>query len=278
VRAPIVIKIGGGEGIDLPPIVEQAGALVRTGERVVLVHGGSRETTRLGERLGCPPRFIESPSGHTSRRTDAETLDVFTMACAGRINKRLVAALRAEGVDAIGLCGIDGGLWRAERKSAVRAVQDGRIVLIRDDLTGRVVEVDAGLLNMLVEGGRTPVLSPPGVTAEGAAVNVDADRSAAATAAAIGASELLLLSNVPGVLRDPADAASLISGEDGLEKVRAAARGRMKNKTLAAEEALVGGVERVVIGSAIGSDAIERARAGEGTVLLSESLRAASRS
>lgn len=261
-----VIKIGGGEGIDLAPILEEAAQLVRRGERVVLVHGGSHETNELSAQLGHPPRTITSPGGQTSRRTDRRTLDIFTMVYAGRINKRVVEDLRRLGVDAIGLSGIDGGLWTGERKTAIRAVEDGATIIIRDDLSGRVVAVDAQLLRTLMETGRTPVLTPPAITADGVAINVDADRAAAATAAALGARTLLLLSNVPGVLADPADPGSLIEDATDLDAVRAAASGRMKNKVLAAEEAITGGVERVVIGSANGVAAIERAIAGRGTV------------
>lgn len=267
-NSTIVIKIGGGEGIDLGPILEEVASLVRAGQRLVLVHGGSHETNVLAERLGCPPRFITSPSGHVSRRTDRATLDVFTMVYAGKINKAVVERLRSLGADALGLSGLDGGVWRAVRKDAIRAVKDGRTTIIRDDLTGRVESVDAPLLRLLLDAGRVPVLTPPGVTAGGVAVNVDADRAAAATAAALGASELLLLSNVPGVLRDPADPASLIRSaeEAGLDAIRAAAGGRMKNKVLAAEEAIAGGVGRVIIGCANGDGAVARARAGAGTL------------
>ncbi len=264
----IVIKIGGGEGIALEPVMDEVAGLVRAGTRVVLVHGGSHETNVLAERLGHPPQFITSPSGHTSRRTDRATLEIFEMIYCGKINKGVVEGLRRRGVDAIGLSGIDGGLWRGARKGAIRAVQDGRVVIIRDDLTGTVESVDVDLLNVLMERGRTPVLTPPAITDDGVAINADADRAAAATAAALGASELLLLSNVPGVLRDPGDASSLIARASGadLSAVREASQGRMKNKVLAAEEAIAGSVGRVVIGSANGVDAIARARAGAGTV------------
>jgi acetylglutamate/LysW-gamma-L-alpha-aminoadipate kinase len=261
----IVIKIGGGVGIDLALIAAEFAQLVHDGARAVLVHGGSHETNLLSEQLGHPARTIESPSGHTSRRTDRRTLEIFEMAYCGKVNKGLVEQLRAHGVDAIGLSGIDGGLWQAERKRAIRAVENGRTVVIRDDLSGRVTGVDAGLLEMLLNSGRTPVLTPPAVTPEGVAVNVDADRAAAATAAALGASELLLLSNVPGVLADPNDPDSLIPVIDDPELGRRAARGRMKNKVLAAEEALDGGVPRVLIGSAGGTGAIQQARSGAGT-------------
>ncbi len=264
----VVIKVGGGEGIDLGAFADQFAALVRSGVRAVLVHGGSHETNVLSEKLGHPPRTITSPSGHTSRRTDRATLEIFEMVYCGKVNKGIVEQLRAKGVDAIGLSGIDGGLWTGERKTAIRAVEDGATVIIRDDLSGRVTSVDASLLDLLLGAGRTPVLTPPAVTADGVAINVDADRAAALTAVALRADELLLLSNVPGVLRDPADRSSLIAStaEVGLDAVREAAKGRMKNKVLAAEEATEGGVARVVIGCANGPTALADALAGRGTL------------
>jgi len=266
VRNVTVIKIGGGAGIDVAPLVDEVSALVRAGERIVLVHGGSHETNELAERLGHPAQFITSPSGHSSRRTDRRTLEIFEMAYCGKINKGIVERFQAHGVNAIGLSGIDGGLWRGQRKNAIRAVEDGRTIVIRDDLSGRVERVNTYLLQALLGRGMLPVLCPPAMSDEGVAINVDADRAAAATAAALRARELLLLSNVSGVLRDPADPSSLIERADDLDEVRGAAKGRMKNKVLAAEEALQGGVGRVVIGSAQGVDAVARARGGAGTV------------
>lgn len=267
----IVIKIGGGEGIELGPILDEFADLVKAGERAVLVHGGSHETNLISEQLGRPPTFIKSPSGHESRRTDRATLEIFKMVYCGKVNKSIVEHLQSTGVNAVGLSGIDGGLWAGKRKSAIRAVDsEGRTVIIRDDLSGRVESVDSSLLDLMLDSGRVPVLTPPALAVEKdgsrVAVNVDADRAAAATASALGADELLLLSNVPGVLADPADPSTLISNTTDLEAVRAAAGGRMKNKVLAAEEALVGGVGRVVIGSANGEDSIAAARAGAGTV------------
>lgn len=266
--ATIVIKIGGGEGIDPRLAAPEIAGLVRTGERVVLVHGGSHETNRLAWALGQPSRTIVSPGGQQSRRTDRRTLEIFMMAYCGLVNKTLVEALRGAGVDAVGLSGLDAGIWIGSRKGAIRSVEDGQTVIIRDDLSGKVESVDTSLLGVLLDSGRLPVLTPPAVTPEGVAINVDADRAAAATAAALGADELLLLSNVRGLLRDPADPASLFAevGPETMEEARGAAKGRMKNKVLAAEEALAGGVGRVVIGEAGGEGAIARARGGAGTV------------
>lgn len=265
----LVIKIGGGRGIDPLAIVSEVAELAGAGHRIVLVHGGSHETDLLAEALGHPTRTITSPSGHQSRRTDRRTLEIFQMIYCGKVNKAIVESLRRAKVDAVGLSGLDAGIWVGRRKDAIRAVDEGRTVIIRDDLSGRVESVNADFLNMLLDSGRIPVLTPPAGTDEGVAINVDADRAAAATAVALCASELLLLSNVPGVLRDPDDPSSLLSVVDraGLAAASAAAQGRMKNKVLAATEAIEGGVGRVVIGSARIERPIEQARAGAGTVL-----------
>lgn len=263
----IVVKIGGSRGVDLAAVAEDAASLIADGHRIVLVHGASHDTNQLSESLGHPPRFITSPSGHTSRRTDARTLDIFQMAC-GLMNQRLVALLLARGVRAVGLSGLDGRLWQGERKAAVRAVEDGRTVIIRDDYTGSVERVDATLLRTLLDAGYTPVLSPPAISSAGEAINVDADRAAAVTAAALGASSLLLLSNVRGLLRQFPDESTLVPvvRRSAIEEFIGLAEGRMKKKVLGAGEALDQGVGRVIIGDARRRGPISAALAGEGTV------------
>ncbi len=264
----IVAKIGGSEGVDMEAVAADAAALVAGGHRLVLVHGGSDATNRLSERLGHPPRFITSPSGHTSRRTDARTLEILQMACRGEVNQGLVTRLVRRGVAAVGLSGVDAGLWVGTRKSAIRAVEDGRVVVIRDDFTGTVDRVNTRLLTTLLDAGFTPVISPPGISTEGEAINVDADRAAAATAAALGAGELLLMSNVPGLLRSWPDEGTLIRsvGRGEMEGAERAAQGRMKKKVQGAALALGGGVVRVVIGDARRVEPLRAALAGEGTV------------
>ncbi|MFO0832740.1 MAG: [LysW]-aminoadipate kinase [Phycisphaerales bacterium] len=264
----IVVKVGGSEGVDLDAVAEDAAALVARGQRVVLVHGGSHQTNVLSAALGHPARFITSPSGHTSRRTDRRTLEIFQMACRGVMNQALVERLVARGVGAVGLSGLDGRLWVGTRKGAVRSVEDGRVVIVRDDYSGNVERVNAGLLRTLLDAGFTPVLSPPAVTESGEPINVDADRAAAATAAALGAGSLLLLSNVRGLLRAFPDESSLVPVVRRHEVAQAVefAQGRMKKKVLGAGDALAGGVARVVIGDARVRGPISSALAGVGTV------------
>lgn len=261
-----VVKVGGAQGNDLQAVARDAARLWSAGRRLVLVHGGSAEATSLGESLDRPPRFAQSPGGHTSRLTDEGTLEVFLMATA-LVNRRLVAALRAEGVSAVGLSGLDGGCLTAERKRAFRVIENGRVRVVRDDLSGKPVAANGGLLRLLLDAGHLPVLAPVGSTPEGQALNVDGDRAAACVAGALGAQTLALLTAVPGLLRDVNDPASLIQevAAADLDQALAYAEGRMKKKVLGAAEALEQGVERVVIASSTGAHPIEGALAGRGT-------------
>lgn len=264
----IVVKIGGSQGVDLEAVCEDAAQRVLAGDRLIIVHGGSHATDTLAGQLGHPSKTITSPSGHTSRRTDRRTLGIFQMACRGVMNPALVEGLQRRGVNALGLSGMDGRLWVGERKNAVRAVENGRTVIIRDDYTGTVEDVNADLLRMLVNAGYTPVISPPGLSTENEPINVDADRAAARTAAALGCECLLLLSNVPGLLRAYPDESSIVAHvrRGAIEEAAALAQGRMKKKVMGAGEALEGGVARVVIGDARRARPISAALAGEGTV------------
>ncbi|GCE27405.1 acetylglutamate kinase [Dictyobacter alpinus] len=249
----LVVKIGGGAGVATTAIVREIAELVAAGERVVLLHGGSDLTNTLSERLGHPQRMITSPSGMTSRYTDSETLEIFSMAVAGQINTDLVAQLQGLGVNAFGMAGVDGRLLVARRKALVRSVTpEGRTQILRDDYTGQIEQVNNTLLEMLLDTGYTPVIAPLALSHQGERLNVDGDRAAAAVAAALHADALIIMTNVPGLLSDPQDSSTLIQSipANQLETFMDYARGRMRKKLLGAQEALNGGVARVCIGSA----------------------------
>ncbi len=266
----IVVKVGGSEGVDLDAVCADVAQLVAAGRPLVLVHGGSHMTNEVATALGHPPQFITSPSGYTSRLTDRRTIEIFEMVYCGQVNKGIVERLQALGVNAVGLSGIDGGLWRGSRKKAIRAIENGRRRMIRNSYTGRVEAVNVALLQTLRDNGFLPVLTPPAISFEGEAINVDGDRAAGATAVALKASDLLILSNVPGVLRNFPDESSLIQNIPRHDIDRVAenyAEGRMRIKLLGAKEALDGGVERVIIGDSRGDRPIERALSGAGTTI-----------
>lgn len=267
----LVIKVGGSEGIDYSAVCKDVAALVKQGERLVLVHGGSHLTNEVATALGHPPRFITSPSGYTSRLTDRRAIEIFEMVYCGQMNKMLVEQLQARGVNAIGLSGMDGRLWQGPRKKAVRAVDDnGRTRIVRDNLTGKVEKVNTALLNALLDAGYLPVLTPPAISYKGEAINVDGDRAAGATAVALQAHTLIILSNVPGVLKALPDEASLIPHirYNEIDYVaQTYAQGRMRIKLLGAKEALEGGVAKVVLGDARGGRPVVDAVSLKGTVL-----------
>lgn len=265
----IVVKVGGSLGIDYDAVCDDIAILTEKGEQVILIHGGSAETNRISSQLGKPPKTITSPSGMTSRHTDAETMDIFAMVYAGKMNTRIVERLQKRGVNAVGLSGIDGRLLEGARKTAVRSVEDGKQILIRDDMTGKVERVNTALLRLLMDNGYTPVITPPASSFDGEAINVDGDRAAAMIASAMGAKQLLILSNVPGLLQAFPDEGSLISkiSYGGLEEALGFAEGRMKKKVLGAAEAIQGGVEKVVFGDARLAEPIQKAMKGQGTVI-----------
>lgn len=265
----IVVKVGGSAGIDYDLLCDDVAALWQEGQRLILIHGGSAETNRVAEALGHPPKFVTSPSGYTSRFTDRQTIEIFAMVYCGKMNKGIVERLQRRGVQAVGMSGLDGRLFEGKHKDSVRIVEDGKVKLLRGDYTGTVERVNTHLLQLLLDNGYLPVLTPPGSSFEGVAVNVDGDRAAAAVAAAMQAEALLLLSNVPGLLRDFPDEASLIPKipADQVEEYLTLAQDRMKKKVLGAAEAVQGGVGRVIFGDARAAHPVRRALAGHGTVV-----------
>ena len=200
----VVLKIGGARAVNPAGAVADVADLVAEGERVVVVHGGSTAVDDTLDQLGEEPEYVESPSGVVGRFTDERTMEVFEMVLPGKLNTDLTASLRAAGVDALGLSGVDGGLLTGPRKSAVRVVEDGKKKIRRGEHSGKIESVNADLLETLLDGGYTPVVTVPMLADDGVPVNADADRAAAAVAGALGA-ELVVLTDVPGVLADPED-------------------------------------------------------------------------
>lgn len=264
-----VVKLGGTEGVDFFAICKDAVELLSQGKKLVFVHGGSAEANALGEGLGAPPKMITSPSGYTSRYTDRKTLEIFLMAVNGKVNSLLTEQLQMLGVNAFGLCGLDGRLMQATRKDSIQSIENGKRKIIRDDYTGKIETVNAGLLSMLLDAGYLPVIAPVAVSEKGEALNVDADRAAAMVASALKAETLLLLTAVPGLMTNFPDESTLIRQlpQSQLAAASEAAQGRMKKKVLGAEEALEGGVRRVIIADGRIQNPISNALAGSGTII-----------
>jgi acetylglutamate kinase len=238
---PVVVKLG-GRALEAPGALREfAAALARLSRVTVLVHGGGAEVTSWCERLGIGSRFDDG-----LRVTDEATLDVVAAVLAGLANKRLVAALRSLGVDAVGLAALDGGIVLAAphpRAGVLGAV-------------GTVGAVDPSLLETLLAQGRTPVLASIAADATGALLNLNADDVAAAIAAALGASDLVLLSDTPGLRLGGAIVPALAA--DALEATldHPDVGGGMRPKLRAAAGAVRHGVRRAHIAAWTGPDTL----------------------
>lgn len=253
---PLVVKLG-GRSLEAPGAPrELAGELARLSGGCVLVHGGGSEVTDWCTRLGVAPRFIDG-----LRVTDPDTLEVAVAVLAGLANKRLVATLRAAGVDAVGLSALDGGTVEVERHDDAS----------RLGAVGQVVAVHPQLLETLLAQGRTPVLASIGAAGE-QLLNVNADDLAAGLAAALRARALLLLSDTPGLRLDGRVVARLEGREIAAALGHPDVKDGMKPKLRAAAAAIAGGAQRVVIGAWAGAGTITALLEGEGggTTLLAE--------
>lgn len=224
--------MGGNEVDDAGWLGALAAALVRR-PQVVVVHGGGKEVSELQRVLGAEPEWRDG-----LRYTGPEALRAVSMVLSGVVNKRIVAALLDAGADAVGLSGEDAGLLRA------RLLAGGAL-----GRTGEVTEVRSALLHALLYLRMVPVLSPVSRGEDGAPLNVNADDAAAAVAAALGAPELLFVSNVPGVLEAGQVRPQIAADE--VEPLIAAgvAGGGMAPKLRAAARALAGGAGAVRIGA-----------------------------
>ncbi len=266
----LVIKVGGGKDLNIDAVVADIVALRSAGQELILVHGGAETTNEVAEALGHPPQFVTSESGYVSRRTDRRTLEIFEMVYCGQLNKQWVEKLQTAGVNAVGLSGLDGRIFEGSRKDTIRVRMNGRRLVLRDDWTGTVERVNTDLLRLLLANGYLPVLTPPGASDKGEAINVDGDRAAAMVAAAFQADALVILSNVPGLLRNFPDESSLIreipraKADDFMQY----AEGRMKKKVMGAVEAIAEGVQKVIFADGRVENPVSRALGGEGTQIL----------
>ena len=247
----IVTKIGGDLIKDGLPdgLVNEIHALCEH-HKLVIVHGGGDVVTDIASRLGHPPRFVSSPKGFQSRYTDRDAIEIFSMVMAGKINKMIVSTLQGYGVNAIGLCGLDGGLVKAQRKSQIIVIDErGRKMLLEGDYTGTIESVDNRLLKLLLDNDFVPVVAPLAMGSKAEPLNVDGDRMAASIASAIQANKLVLLTDVEGVYLNSKPVSRLRAGEakDILNQMGPG----MITKLYASMEALDKGVEEVFIASGL---------------------------
>ncbi|MCL2358341.1 [LysW]-aminoadipate/[LysW]-glutamate kinase [Candidatus Bathycorpusculum sp.] len=245
----LVIKLGGSilkDGAsssliaDLKKVVKQ--------HRVVLVHGGGVEVTEIASKLGKEQKFVLSPEGFRSRYTDKETIEIYTMVMAGKLNKQIVLALQSQNIDAVGLSGLDASLLRAERKLKLIIIDErGRKKVIDGGYTGKITQVNTEFLTLLLEKGYVPVVTPIALSPDSEPLNVDGDRTAAIVAGALKADMLLMITDVAGLMLKDEYIPKITTTE--VKEVLSTIGGGMSTKIHAGLEALNQGVSEVLITS-----------------------------
>ena len=229
----VVIKYGGSvlDAGAAGTVVEDLVLLKGAGVNPVLVHGGGPEITRMLDRIGKETRFVDG-----LRVTDAETMEIVEMVLAGRANKAMVTMIGAAGGSAVGLSGKDAGMLRARRL-------DGPVDL---GLVGEVAEVHAEILTTICDAGHVPVIASIGVGEDGESLNLNADHAAGAVAAALGASKLIILTDVPGVMRSESGGATLVSSLTADDARRLIGDGTISRGMIPKVEACLMALERGV--------------------------------
>lgn len=229
---PILIKVSGHELDDPAFLTEFASAIKAIAEPVVIVHGGGAEISAMQKVMGIEPRYLDGV-----RITDEASLKVVEMVLCGTVNKRLVRYLIAAGVDALGMSGVDRGLVRAEKMQHPTENMG---------FTGSIVSARGEVVLSLLGQGVTPVVAPVCLGSD-SNLNVNADHVAGAIAAAIGASRVVFLTNVEGVLNDGQVIATLTSERTSALIADGTIFGGMIPKVQTALAALKNGVPQAVI-------------------------------
>jgi acetylglutamate/LysW-gamma-L-alpha-aminoadipate kinase len=244
----IVIKIGGSVVDGLHPSTLADIKAIAEKEKLIFVHGGGKEVTSTATKLGKEQKFIVSPGGVRSRYTDKETSEIYTMVMSGKINKAIVGMLLRQGIKAVGIAGIDGSILKAERKKKLVIVNEkGRKMVIDGGYTGKINDVDASLVNILVNNGYVPVVSPIALSEDFDFLNVDGDRAAAYVAGGVKADKVIFITNVNGLMLNEklVTGLTLEQAKEALPKIGFG----MEKKVLACTEALEMGVKEAIIAS-----------------------------
>lgn len=245
----MVIKVGGNAMINariMEDIINDIVLLRFVGIRPVIVHGGGPEITEKMQRMGKKPEFVEG-----LRITDDETLEIARMVLVGNINTKIVSLIGQSGGKGVGFTGHDGRMILARKKAVQKVLIEGVETEVDIGWVGESEVVNPELLNIVLEKGYIPVISPIAVDSAGNALNINADTVAGDIAAALRAKKLVLLTDVSGLLRDVNDPSSRISRVP-LEKVDALIaegiiRGGMIPKIKSAAVAVESGVEKAHI-------------------------------
>ncbi|NJD21946.1 MAG: [LysW]-aminoadipate kinase [Melioribacter sp.] len=261
----LLIKIGGGKELNLNGIVSDLAAL---NEKFIIVHGANALRDDLAKKLGIEKKVVTSLSGYDSVFSDENTIDLAMMAYAGLKNKRIVELLQQNGVNAVGLSGLDGKVIQGKRNSGIKVREGGKTLLLRD-FSGKPKAINKQLLDLLLDNGYTPVLSVPLIDENNFAINSENDDIIALLQNEFKAEKIISLIEAPGFLLDKNDPSSLVSNisKAELEAMEQKVDGRMKRKILALRKLFESGETTVILSDGRTENPIKDALNGKGTTI-----------
>ncbi|HCK77072.1 MAG TPA: acetylglutamate kinase [Gammaproteobacteria bacterium] len=260
-----IIKVGGGSEINLEGVVKDLATL---DQPFVVVLGANALRDRLAQRFGHEKVELTSVSGYSSVFSDVEAIDLIMMAYSGLSNRRFVELCQRNGINAVGLTGLDGRLIQGRRNRGIK-VREGGKTLIKRDFSGKPARINEALLKTLLEQEYRPVISIPIIDEAGFAINSENDDIVAALQDSLQANKLIQLIEAPGFLEDKDRETSMIAtlsvGE--LKDREATVEGRMKRKMLALRRLFDSGAAEVIIADGRTEHPVLNALAGQGTTI-----------
>ncbi len=261
----IIVKIGGGAGINVKAIIADLAGL---SEQFIIVHGANAVRDKLAKDLGTPKKVITSVSGYQSVMSDETAIDIFMMAYAGLKNKRIVELCQQNGINAVGLTGLDGKAIVGARNKGIRAKEGEKIKIVRD-FSGKPKSVNKELLQLLLDKGYVPVLCPPILDEENNAINTENDNVINRLVEAFHPKKVISLIEAPGFLENKDDPSTLVPtiNQSQLAEREAQVEGRMKRKMLALKKLFENGASTVIISDGRTETPVSDALAGKGTVI-----------
>ncbi|MHB8930791.1 MAG: [LysW]-aminoadipate kinase [Melioribacteraceae bacterium] len=261
----LLIKIGGGKEINLNGIISDLATLQ---EKFIIVHGANSLRDDLANKLGYKKKVVTSLSGYDSVLSNEETIDLAMMAYAGLKNKRIVELCQQNGINAVGLSGIDGKVIQGKRNSGIKVREGGKTLLLRD-FSGKPKAINKQLLDLLLDNGYIPVLSVPLIDENNFAINSENDDIIALLQSEFKAEKIISLIEAPGFLLDKNDSSSLLPkmSKAELEAMEEKVDGRMKRKILALRKLFSAGDTTVILSDGRTENPIKDALNGKGTTI-----------
>jgi acetylglutamate/LysW-gamma-L-alpha-aminoadipate kinase len=261
----LIIKIGGGKEINVEGIVK---GLSELDEKFIIVHGANALRDNLASDLNKEKKVLTSVKGYSSVYSDEEAINLIMMSYSGLKNKKIVELCQQNGINAVGLSGVDGKLVQSKRNSGIRVKEDGKTKIIHD-FSGKPKKINKELLELLLDNGYVPVVTIPTLDENNFAVNSENDDIVNALEKEFHADKVIQLIEAPGFLENKDDPGSVIKEikKEELEAREQKVEGRMKRKVLALRKLFEQGASEVIISDGRTDNPIKNALEGKGTII-----------